>query len=572
MMRIQEWDTDYGKFYDEIDREHIYKYPYSGLFSNPVVIKKTGEVTESYVYIPESAVNSMQGVMILPDEKEDPVEFLEKSGWMEEADEQGIILITTSYGKDLETLREIYLDLRNRRHFNVNKAYRYLVGYGKSAADAMRMTVRWPQEVAGVVCVGEIGVREDELKEEGSKPSDLPYIPLCQVPVPVWMVTEQPEMDLIDYWKNANQSETAPYLRRGITEYHAKQTGIDPLTEHQAGALLWVSGHEDHQGERFGPKDFYEYFLAKTQRATAIANGDLNPVRTMEEWGMARRTMVVDGYRREWYEFIPDENRRYQGPQLPLVVFFHGGSNQAWANIQTTALVKVAAARGFALAFPTGTMRRREQDHAVPHPAWNAGMLKDHMDDFKFVRLMIEDIKCRNPIDPTRIYSCGHSMGACMGQQAALVMPDVFAACAVTGGVIKGLDCREGFFGSYRLPAVKTGYEVPVWIMLGEHDTGGGDLKTNQRANVNVEYWIKRNGTQEKERPMEYRSGRYHHRIWQNRAGVPLLDFTTVKDKPHAFTPQDGWLFYDEWFSKFSRAADGTLYYMGAAVERINNG
>ena len=27
MMRIQEWDTDYGKFYDEIDREHIYKYP-----------------------------------------------------------------------------------------------------------------------------------------------------------------------------------------------------------------------------------------------------------------------------------------------------------------------------------------------------------------------------------------------------------------------------------------------------------------------------------------------------------------------------------------------------------------
>ena len=109
MMRIQEWDTDYGKFYDEIDREHIYKYPYSGLFSNPVVIKKTGEVTESYVYIPESAVNSMQGVMILPDEKEDPVEFLEKSGWMEEADEQGIILITTSYGKDLETLREIYL-------------------------------------------------------------------------------------------------------------------------------------------------------------------------------------------------------------------------------------------------------------------------------------------------------------------------------------------------------------------------------------------------------------------------------------------------------------------------------
>ena len=50
MMRIQEWDTDYGKFYDEIDREHIYKYPYSGLFSNPVVIKKTGEVNLRLTY------------------------------------------------------------------------------------------------------------------------------------------------------------------------------------------------------------------------------------------------------------------------------------------------------------------------------------------------------------------------------------------------------------------------------------------------------------------------------------------------------------------------------------------
>lgn len=175
-----------------------------------------------------------------------------------------------------------------------------------------------------------------------------------------------------------------------------------------------------HQGERFGPKDFYEYFLAKTQRATAIANGDLNPVRTMEEWGMARRTMVVDGYRREWYEFIPDENRRYQGPALPLVVFFHGRLQSGMANIQTTALVKVAAARGFALAFPTGTMRRREQDHAVPHPAWNAGMLKDHMDDFKFVRLMIEDIKCETRLI-LQEFTPAASMGAAWGSRRRLL-------------------------------------------------------------------------------------------------------------------------------------------------------
>lgn len=570
MLQIKEWDTDYGKFYKEIDPNNIYKYPYSGLFRNPVEIKKTGETVDSYVYIPETAVNSRQGVMILPDENEDPVEFLETSGWIKEADDQGVILLTTAYGKDLETLRNIYLELMNRRHFNVNKAYRYLVGYGKAAADAMRITVRRPQDVAGIVCVGKVGIDAEELAEEGEKPSDLSYVPLREVPAPVWLVTETPKEDqaVIDYWKAANQSEAVPYLRRGVAEYHPKKTGIDSLIEHQAGALLWISGEKDDTGILFGPKDYYEYFLSKTQRATAIANGDLNPVRTIEEWGMTFHTMVVDGYRREWYEFIPDECRRYEGEKIPLVVFFHGGSNQAWANIQTSAWVKVANARGFAVAFPTGTVRHRESDNAVPHPAWNAGMLPDHMDDFKFTRLMIADIQSRYPIDRSRIYASGHSMGACMGQEAALIMPEVFAACAVTGGVIKGLAHRNGFFGSYRLQAVKTGYEMPVWIMLGEHDTGGGDFESNERANVNVEYWVRRNRTQDKEHPMEYRSGRYLHRIYQNQAGVPLIDFTTVKDKPHAFTPQDGWLFYDEWFSKFSRGEDGTLYYMGVPVER----
>ena len=59
--------------------------------------------------------------MILPDEKEDPVEFLEKSGWMEEADEQGIIFIVlnssfSNYIPDINSRIVAYL----ARHQNRN--------------------------------------------------------------------------------------------------------------------------------------------------------------------------------------------------------------------------------------------------------------------------------------------------------------------------------------------------------------------------------------------------------------------------------------------------------------------
>lgn len=567
-MQIREWDTNYERFYGEINPQDIYRYPYSGMFHNPVTLKRSEGTAESYVYIPASAYNSMQGVMILTDEGVDPVEFLETSGWTSLADEDGVILLTAPYGYGIDVLLEIYGQFMDRTHYNVNKAFQYLVGYGKAAADAMRLTVTKPQDHAGTVCVGATGICKDELDTVGARPSDISWIPLSEVPVPVWLITEEAEGDLVSYWQQANQSESVPYVRRGITEFHPIKTSLNSGIEHQTGADLWVSGYADDQGVTFEAQDYYRYFLSRTQRAASIENGDLNPVRSMEDWGMVHHTMEVDGYVREWDEFIPDVNHRYGVERIPLVVFFHGGSNRAWTNIATTQWVKVAQARGFALAFPTGTMRHREKDHAVPHPAWNAGMQERHMDDMRFTRLMVEDILTREPIDRSRIYTSGHSMGSCMSQETALVMPDLFAACATTGGVVKGMKVQDGFFGSYSLPAIQTGYKVPVWIMMGEHDRDDLTLSPGTRVAVNVEYWVDRNKTQPKDDAMEYRSGRYCHKVYRNESGIPLLDLTVVKDKPHAFTPQDGWMFYDEWFSKFSRDENGVLYYMGVPVER----
>lgn len=562
-MQIQEWDERYESFYGELNPKEIYKYPYAGMFRNPLQLSEE-ETVDSYVYIPENAIHSRQGVMIAAEG--DVIAAAEADGWLETADRNGVILLLVSHLEDEDRLYTVYKDLRNRKHYNVNKAFRYITAYGKAATAAMKMTMKHPQEICGIVAVGNTEIDEAYMKEIGSRTSDLCSIPLCEVPVPVWLAGKE-NAGVADYWKKANEVEAEPYHRRGVQEYHPIINTYRSEIEHQTGAQLWISGETDEKGRRYSSKNYYEDFLSKTQRATSIVNGDLNPVRSMDEWHMERHTIEVDGYVREWYEYIPEERLRHGGNKLPLVVFFHGGSNTAWANICTTEWVKAASERGFALAFPSGTMRNREKAAAIPHPAWNAGLASSAMDDMRFTRKMIEDIENRIPIDKSRIYTSGHSMGACMSQETALVMPDIFAACAVTGGVIKGKEKDNGFFGSYSFPEIKTEYTVPVWIMLGEHDVGGGTFEENPRSLVNVTYWAKRNKTQAPDKPYCYQNGRYMHRIYENEAGIPLIDFTTVLDKPHCFTPQDAWFFYDEWFSKFQRDENGVLYYMGRQAD-----
>ena len=72
------------------------------------------------------------------------------------------------------------------------------------------------------------------------------------------------------------------------------------------------------------------------------------------------------------------------------------------------------------------------------------------MDDEKFIRSMLEDVKARFAVDSGRIYVCGHSMGSAMTQRAALAMPDIFTAAASNSGVVTG-----GFMGDFDTPGGK---------------------------------------------------------------------------------------------------------------------
>ena len=63
--------------------------------------------------------------------------------------------------------------------------------------------------------------------------------------------------------------------------------------------------------------------------------------------------------------------------------------------------------------------------------------------------------------------------------------------------------------------------------------------------------------------PSTYQVGEITYFVFRNAKGTPMLTVGRVADMPHANYPRESWIAYDEFMSKFSRAEDGTLLYMG---------
>lgn len=563
MMEIKQFPCDLSGSYEKIDKHDPYKLLFTGLYQNEV---SCGEKEiPYYVYIPQSAHHSERAVLIVLDQGESANLFLEKSGWLAVADRDAVVIMLAQGGQEESYYRAFFEERKNQQHFTVNKATCYLAGYGTGSRIVQKEILSRPQLWAGALCCGDFGVKEADLKKAGEQDSDVSFIKKNQVPVPIWLWTEHltdEQGAVVSYWKCANQSEYKEWVDKNTSHWHPAVSALNPLINEQNGADLYVTENSELQGSMANAtQKIWKYLFSRMVRTVAIYNGDLRPYHTAENWHAEKKYMDFGSYRREWYEYIPSAARRNPEQKIPLVVCFHGGNNNGFTAMYRTNWIQVAESRNFAVIFPTGALRRLTEKNAVPHPAWNASGAQNIEDDVQFVRSLIENVEKRYSIDLSRIYATGHSMGACMCQRVLLTMPEVFAAGGATGGVLKG-----GFFGYFDSPGVTEGYKMPLWIILGENDRGGGDFNSNEKARANIEYWTSRNNTMPWNESCDYTDGLYRNKVYLDSVGVPLVRFTTVQYKPHTSIPQDSWFFYDEFFSKFSRNEQGEVVYMKKIV------
>jgi len=159
-------------------------------------------------------------------------------------------------------------------------------------------------------------------------------------------------------------------------------------------------------------------------------------VGTMAYWGylsykygqhLPSIEITVNGVEREYNRFIPKNPP--EGP-LSLVVLLNGGDAEAWPFPQQRQWEELGEEVGIAIAVPVG---RRLPDN---EGAWQLNTDADSYQDIDYINAIISDIGASNPLDETKLYAVGYSLGSMFSYELACQMSDRFAAIASFAGTM----------------------------------------------------------------------------------------------------------------------------------------
>ena len=294
-----------------------------------------------------------------------------------------------------------------------------------------------------------------------------------------------------------------------------------------------------------------------------------------------------NGYPQTWYEYIPPQLRGSQ-EKVPLLFYFHGGGCVPLYGAEQSDWHEIADKENFIVVYPEASQRNM----------WNVWDDRTSLkySDKDFFLALIDHMKTVHPIDESRIYVSGFSMGGMMSNAMACSLPNVVAAAAPCNAY------NEGYFSSLeamelrkynpgrsildgvtepsntRLAADKAkasfDYIVPViqtaGLIDGEWpitDPEDSRLKTfyywRAYNHLNTDAFVQNmdneSGITADETVYEGDDGRFLHHRWFNAAGDSLYELLLAKRCPHALdirTHDYTWKF----LKRFSRNPDGTLH------------
>lgn len=295
-----------------------------------------------------------------------------------------------------------------------------------------------------------------------------------------------------------------------------------------------------------------------------------------------------NGFAHTWYEYIPPQLRGTK-EKVPLVFYFHGVNCVPLYGAEQSGWHDIADREGFIVVYPAPAICK----------AWNIFNDPALPSDFDFVMALIQHMhQVVHPIDDSRIYATGFSMGGMMTHALCGAYPEVFAAGApfnaydaasfsnpqaMYNGVVKGVDPAtlsqdsaqrrmadsKWSTGKYRMPLFQTAGFDDATITLWPAKPGASDLRLQT-----IQNWKQRNniptdpvfdsqtlsGLAADQSFYEDSGERFFHQRWRSAdPGSPaLLEQLIAKRMPHAIVPvqtEFAWRF----LRKFRRASDGSL-------------
>ncbi len=175
-------------------------------------------------------------------------------------------------------------------------------------------------------------------------------------------------------------------------------------------------------------------------------------------------TMMVDSVKREVIVAVPSGTPPAGG--YPVVFMFHGTSGDGEKFFNISGWKEKGEIEKFISVFPSSRAYCITEDgEQKTTTKWNCGELvevacpgQNLKNDVTFVRAMVDSLKSRFPVNPSKFYVSGFSNGACFAFKLAVEMSDVFAAIAASGGGFNYLD------------SAKPKRNIPLWLTVGTLD------------------------------------------------------------------------------------------------------
>jgi len=314
---------------------------------------------------------------------------------------------------------------------------------------------------------------------------------------------------------------------------------------------------------------------------------------------------VNHGFAHTWYEYVPGQLRGSADP-APLVFFLHGINCTALYGAEQSGWADLADRDGFIAIFPNPAIEER----------WNVWDDPRLPSDADFIMALIGHMKTVHPIDASRIYVSGFSMGSMFTNALACSYPEVFAGALACNGPHLGYlqtmeESRAGML-MFRpnsilkdMPAdgrktsathdtadrkkAEKDYLMPFVQCVGLLDNVGFARGTVWPVQENdgdswidtIRYWQRYDHIPVSEHPYaaEFATGlaadssvyegadsRFLHQSWNaSGSGLPLYHLIAAKRMPHAVDLREismGW----ELIRSYSRDSEGNLRRNGEIV------
>ncbi|HWQ98655.1 MAG TPA: PHB depolymerase family esterase [Clostridia bacterium] len=387
-----------------------------------------------------------------------------------------------------------------------------------------------------------------------------------------------------EYIKWANCVEESSESVDGVITYYGKNPNVRLLTTERTldADAVKIAWEQLFSETRRWQNDTYGTYQKRTNFTARGFVGHVNE----EILGVNR------GCKHTWYEYIPPQLRG-TSEKVPLLFYFHGGGCVPLYGAEQSGWHDVADEENFIVVYPKAAQKKMWN-------VWNDPMLE--YSDEAFFLALIDHMKTVHPIDETRIYVSGFSMGGMMSNCMACIQPNIVSAAAPCNAY------NEGYFNSFatmlnrinnnnamnmsdRFPGEteeitpvrkqadvkKTAYNyrMPIIQISGLLDQTWPITSPQDRRLMTFDYWKAYNNihTEPFEQDNTHESGlkadetwydgadeRFlHHRWFSCDPGNPALyELFLAKRMPHALdirTARYAWKF----LKMFSRNPDGSL-------------